>query len=55
MKYTQLITLVALFGLIDVDAIKVLGKGGMDIDIDVDSEIDIDTLIAAGEDLEDDS
>ena len=51
MKYTQVYTLAALFGLANINAIKIAGRG----QIDIDTDIDADTLLAAGAELDDDS
>ena len=46
MKYSQVFTLAALFGLANVNAIKLAGRGQIDIDtgadIDADTNIDIE-------------
>ena len=53
MKYTKVITLAALFGLANINAIKIAGRGQLDIDTEAD--IDADTLLMAGAELDDDS
>ena len=53
MKYSQVFTLAALFGLANVNAIKLAGRG--QIDIVTGADIDADTLLMAGAELDDDS
>ena len=53
MKYSQVFTLAALLGLAEINAIKIAGKG--QIDIDTETDIDADALLAAGAELDDDS